>query len=68
MWNEALNQAGVKSSSKFRRVECAYYPFAIYAPASTSFKVNTLSKVAKLEKDSLKKVLLSSGSLPKEVE
>ena len=68
VWNEALNQAGVKSSSKFRRVECAYYPFAIYAPASTSFKVNTLSKVAKLEKDSLKKVLLSSGSPPKEVE
>ena len=68
MWNEALNQAEVKSSSKFRRVECAYYPFAICAPASTSFKVNTPSKVAKLEKDSLKKVLLSSGSPPKEVE
>ena len=67
VWNEALNQTRIKASSKFRRVECVYYPFAIRAPASTSSKADTPSKVAKLEKDSLEKIPLSSGSPPKEV-
>ena len=42
-------------------------PFSIRAPASTSSKANTPSKVAKLEKDSPEKIPLSSDSPPKEV-
>ena len=63
-----LNQAGVKASSKLRKVEYVYYPSAIRAAAFTSSKADTPSKVAELEKDSTEKVPFLSSSPPKEAE
>ena len=68
MWNEALNQAGVKASFTLKRAESLYYPPTICAPASASSKANTPSEVVELEKDSLNKVPLSSGNPLKEAE
>jgi len=68
VWNEALNQAGVEASSILRRAESVYYPPAIRAPAFASSKADTLSEVAKFEKDSPDKVPPSSSSPSKEAE
>ena len=65
VWNEALNQTAIEASSKFRRVECVYYPFAIRAPASTSSKADTPSKVAKLGKIAQKRSLSPPAALQK---
>lgn len=43
VWNETLNQAGVKAFSALRRVESVYDPPAIRASGSTSSKVDTSS-------------------------
>ena len=68
VWNEALNQAKVEASFTFRRAESVYYLPAIHASSSISSKADTPSKVAKLEKNSPKKVPPSSISPPKEAE
>ena len=52
VWNEALNQAGVKASSALRRAKNVYYPLAIRALSSSSCKADTASKEADEGKES----------------
>ena len=68
VWNEALNQAGIKASSALKRAENIYYPPAICSSSSSDPKADTVSKEVDNDKDSLVKVLPSSNSPPKEAE
>ena len=68
VWNGVLNQAGVEASSALKRVESVYYPPAIWASSSSIPKADAASKEADASKDSLDKVLPSSGSPSKEAE
>ena len=68
VWNEAINQAGVKASSVLRKPENVYYPQAIHASSSSSSKADTPPEVVDPEKSSPKKVLPSFGSPPKVAE
>ena len=68
VWNGALNQAGVESSSAIRRVENVYNPPAICASSSSSPKANTVSQEANGDKGSPTKVLSSSSNPSKEAE
>ena len=71
VWNEALNQVGVKASSALRRAENVYYPPAIRAsglPSSLGPKADTVSKGADDDKNNPAKVFPSSNSPPKESE
>ena len=68
VWNEALNQAGIKASSTLKRAENVYYPPAIRSSSSSDPKADTVSKEADDDKDNLVKVLPSSNSPPKEAE
>ena len=68
VWNEALNQAGIKASSALKRAENIYYPPAICSSSSSDPKADTVSKEADDDKDNLVKVLPSSNSPPKEAE
>ena len=63
VWNEALNQAGVKASSILRRAKSVYYPLAIRASSLANSKTNTALKVAELGKASPAKALTSSDNL-----
>ena len=56
VWDETLNQAGVKASSALRKVENVYYPKVI------------CPEVANLEKSGSEKALPSSGNPPKVAE
>ena len=62
VWNEALNQAGVKASSALKRAKSVYYPLAISASSSASSKADTSSEVVELGKSSPAKVPSSSNS------
>ena len=71
VWNEALNQAGVKASSALRRAKNVYYPPAIRALSSSSCKADTASKEADEGKESPTKTLPIANippPPPKEVE
>ena len=68
VWNEALNQAGVKASSALKKVENVYYPPAIYAPGSANSKADTPSEVTELGKGSPTKALSSSGNMSEEAQ
>ena len=68
LWNEALNQVGVKASSILRKAESVYYSLAIRASSLSSFKADTPLEVGDLEKNSPNKVPSSSGNPPKVVE
>ena len=57
VWNEALNQAGVKASSALRKAESVYYPPAIHVSGSSGSKVYIASKEANDGKESPTKVL-----------
>ena len=65
VWNEALNQAGIKASFALKRAENIYYPPAIRSSSSSDPKADTVSKEADDDKDSLVKVLPSSNSPPR---
>ena len=68
VWNEALNQAGVKASSALRKAESVYYPPAIHVSGSSGSKVYIASKEANDGKESPTKVLLSVNIPSKETE
>ena len=68
VWNKALNQAGVETSSVLRKAESVYYPPAIRASSSSSSKADILPKVADPEKNSPNKIPLSSSNPPKVAE
>ena len=68
VWNEALNQAGVKASSALKKVENVYYPPAIYAPGSTNSKADTPFEVTELGKGSPAKALSSSSNTSEEAQ
>ena len=68
VWNETLNQAGVKVSSAFRRAESVHYPPAIRASGSSGSKADTASKEADAGKESPAKALPSVQSPSKETE
>ena len=52
VWNEALDEVGVKVSSALRRAENVYYPPAIRASGFSSFKTDLVSKEADEGKES----------------
>ena len=68
VWNEALNQVGVKVSSAFRRAESVYYPPAIRASGSLGFKTHTAFKEADVGNESPAKTLPLVQSPSKEAE
>ena len=68
VWDDALNQAGVESSSVLRKAKNVYYPEAICTPSSSSSKADTPLEVANPEKSRSKKALPSSGSPSKVAE
>ena len=68
VWNEALDQAGVKASFALRKAENVYYPPTICALGSSSSKADSGSKEADIGRDSLATTLPSSNSPPKEAE
>ena len=68
VWNETLNQSGVKSSSAFRRTESIYYPPTIRASSFLESQANTASNEANTSKESPAKVLPSVNSPSKEAE
>ena len=68
VWNEALNQTEVESSSVLRKIESVYYPPAIHTSSSSSSKIDTPPKVANPEKSSLNEVPPSYGNPPKATE
>ena len=65
IWNEALNQAGVKASSVLRKVKSVYYPSAIQASSSSNSKADTPPDVANPEKSNPNKFPPSSDIPPK---
>ena len=68
VWNEALNQTEVESSSVLRKIESVYYPPAIHTSSSSSSKIDTPPEVANPEKSSLNEVPPSYGNPPKAAE
>ena len=68
VWNEALNQAGVKASSALRKAESMYYPPGIRALGSSGFKTDTAFKEADVGNESPTKTLPLVQSPSKEVE
>ena len=69
VWNEALNQTEVESSSVLRKIESVYYPPAIHtSSSSSSSKIDTPPEVANPEKSSLNEVPPSYGNPPKAAE
>jgi len=68
VWNEALNQAGVESSSTLKRAENVYYPLAIHASSSLGSKANSISKEANEGKESSAKALPTANISPEAAE
>ena len=63
VWNEALDQAGVKPSFALRRAKSVYYPPVI---CSSGSKANMVSKEADEGKESPTKALPTTNIPPKE--
>jgi len=59
VWNEAVNQAGVKASSALMRVESVYYPPAIQTSGLSGPKVDVATKEADTRKESPAKAIPS---------
>ena len=66
VWNEALNQAKVETSSILRKAKSVYYPPAIRASGPASSRTDTTPKVAEVGMASPAKVLTSFDN-PSEV-
>ena len=61
-WSEALDRAGVETSSELRKPENVYYPEAICSSTPQSYQVDTLSPVTNPNEEVLPRNFLPGAS------